>query len=109
MIRRQVSSLLLLSSLLASGAAAGCAKAGQSTASRAMDDATTTARVKTALLNDPNVTVARIEVETAKGVVTLSGQVKTVEERDAAIAAARRVHGVADVKSALQIQPGPAS
>lgn len=109
MIRRQISTLLLLSALLAPAAAAGCAKGGQSTASRAMDDATTTARVKTALLNEPNVTVARIEVETAKGVVTLSGQVKTAEERDAAIAVARRVQGVTDVKSALLIQPGPAS
>ena len=70
-----------------------------------IDDATVTTRVKTALLNDPDVGGLRIDVDTFKGVVTLSGRVKTKEEEAKAIALARRIGGVTDVKSTLQIQP----
>jgi osmotically-inducible protein OsmY len=70
-----------------------------------IDDATITTRVKTALLNDPDVGGLRIDVDTFKGVVTLSGAVKTAAERDQAVAIARRTPGVTDVKSTLQIQP----
>lgn len=70
-----------------------------------IDDATITTRVKTALLNDPDVGGLRIDVDTFKGVVTLSGRVKSEAERDKALAIARRIGGVTDVKSTLQIQP----
>jgi osmotically-inducible protein OsmY len=69
-----------------------------------IDDATITTRVKTALLNDPNVGGLRIDVDTFKGVVTLSGRVKTKEEEQRAIELARQVRGVTEVKSALQIE-----
>ena len=68
-----------------------------------VDDATITARVKTALLNDPATGGLRIDVDTFKGVVTLSGGVKSAAERDKAIAIARKTPGVVDVKSTLQI------
>jgi osmotically-inducible protein OsmY len=68
-----------------------------------IDDATITGRVKTALLNDPDVAGLKIDVDTFKGVVTLSGQVKSQAEADKAIAIARRTPGVADVRSTLQI------
>jgi len=67
------------------------------------DDATITVRVKTALLNEPDVAIARIEVDTFNGVVTLTGAVKTKEDEAKAIAAARAIHGVTDVKSNLKI------
>ena len=70
-----------------------------------IDDATITTRVKTALLNDPDVGGLRIDVDTFKGVVTLSGSVKTPQEEQTAIALARKVDGVVDVKSTLQINP----
>ena len=76
-----------------------------STVSTTIDDATVTTRVKTALINDPAIEAQRIDVTTSGGVVTLSGRVKTKEEEAKAIALARSVKGVADVKSALQIQP----
>ena len=63
------------------------------------------ASVKTAMLNDPTVGGMRIDVDTFKGVVTLSGAVKTAVERDKAIAIARRIGGVTDVKSTLQVNP----
>jgi hyperosmotically inducible periplasmic protein len=69
------------------------------------DDATISTRVKTALLNDLAITATTIDVETVKGVVTLSGRVKTKDDETRAIALARTVTGVSDVKSALKIQP----
>jgi hyperosmotically inducible protein len=66
-----------------------------------MDDATITARVKTVLLNDPQVGATKIEVSTAAGIVTLSGSVKSRTDEARAIQIARTVTGVRDVKSTL--------
>jgi len=92
---------LLVLALIAPLLLAGCGK----TVSDTIDDATITTRVKTSLLNDPVVGGLRIDVDTFKGVVTLSGRVKSQEEEIKAIALARKINGVSDVKSSLQIQP----
>jgi osmotically-inducible protein OsmY len=82
------------------------AACGGGTAIReSMDDASITTRVKTALLNEPGVNATRVDVETAQGVVTLKGSVKSQEEEQKAVAVARRITGVRDVKSTLQITP----
>jgi hyperosmotically inducible protein len=75
------------------------------TVGETIDDATVTTRVKTALLNDPDVGGLRIDVDTFKGVVTLSGRVKSKTEEDKAVAIARKISGVSNVKSTLQIEP----
>jgi hyperosmotically inducible protein len=75
------------------------------TVGETIDDATVTTRVKTALLNDPDVGGLRIDVDTTVGVVTLSGVVKSQAEADKAIAVARKIDGVKDVKSTLQVNP----
>jgi hyperosmotically inducible protein len=75
------------------------------TVGQTIDDATITTRVKTSLLNDPEVGGLRIDVDTFKGVVTLSGRVKTKQEEDKAMGLARKIGGVTDVKSTLTIQP----
>jgi osmotically-inducible protein OsmY len=75
------------------------------TVGQAIDDTTITTRVKTAMLNDPNVGGLRVDVDTFKGVVTLSGRVKSPAERDQAIGIARNIDGVVEVKDALQIEP----
>ena len=93
--------LLLAVTLLAPMLLTACGKSVDAT----VDDATITTRVKTSLLNDPDVATLRIDVDTFKGVVTLSGAVKSAAERDKAIALARKIGGVTDVKSTLQIQP----
>lgn len=67
------------------------------------DDATITTRVKTAFVNEE--TLLRIDVDTFKGVVTLSGRVKSKEEEQRAIELARKTRGVVDVKSTLTITP----
>jgi len=93
--------VLLAITLIAPLLLAACGK----TVGETIDDATITTRVKTALLNDPDVGGMRIDVDTFKGVVTLSGAVKSAVERDKAVAIARKITGVSDVKSTLQIQP----
>ena len=75
------------------------------TVGEAIDDTTITTRVKTAMLNDPAVGGLRIDVDTFKGVVTLSGRVKNPAERDQALALARNVSGVVEVKDTLQVIP----
>ena len=72
-----------------------------------IDDATITTRVKTALLNDPDVGALRIDVSTAAGVVTLSGAVKSPAEADRAVQIAHNIKGVKDVKSTLQVRDVP--
>lgn len=71
-----------------------------------IDDATITTRVKTAYINDPVVGALRIDVDTFKGVVTLSGQVKSKAEEQKAIELARSIQGVTDVRSTLQVGGG---
>jgi hyperosmotically inducible periplasmic protein len=93
--------ILLALTLVAPLLLSACGK----TVGETVDDATITTRVKTALLNDPDVGGLRIDVDTFKGVVTLSGAVKTAVERDKAVGIARKMTGVKDVKSTLQINP----
>ena len=93
--------ILLAIALIAPLLLSACGK----TVGATIDDATITTRVKTSLLNDPLVGGLRIDVDTFKGVVTLSGAVKSPAEHDKAIALARKITGVTDVKSTLQIQP----
>jgi len=69
-----------------------------------VDDATITTRVKTALLNEKGMDPTRIDVQTSQGVVTLTGRVKNKEEETKAVAVARGIRGVSDVKSSLQIE-----
>ncbi len=94
--------LALMLALAAPLLVAACGKSVGET----IDDATITTRVKTALLNDPGVNATRIDVSTTLGVVTLSGVVRSQAEADRAVAVARKIQGVKDVKSTLQIQPG---
>ena len=79
----------------------GCGK----TVGDTIDDATITTRVKTAFVNDPVVGALRIDVDTFKGLVTLSGRVKSKDEEEKAIALARKTKGVTDVKSTVVIEP----
>jgi len=79
----------------------GCGK----TLSETVDDAEITTQVKTAFVNDTTVNLLRIDVDTVKRVVTLSGRVETKDQETKAIALARKVKGVADVKSTLVIGP----
>ena len=80
--------------------AAGCRTAVDPLA---IADAQTAARVKTALVNDPDLGEHTIEVRVVLGVVELSGQVPTQAEADRAVAIAHGVAGVVDVRTNLQV------
>jgi hypothetical protein len=79
---------------------AGCGAATSAT----HDDASISTRIKIALLSDPQVGVLRIDAKTFQGVATLSGTVRSQADVERAIAVARRIGGVKDVKSELKIE-----
>jgi len=93
---------LALSLALALSACAGNPKL--ESAGEYIDDTLLTSRVKSVLLNDPNVSGLSINVETFKGTVQLAGFVKTVAERNRAIQLAREVSGVKQVKNDILIR-----
>jgi hyperosmotically inducible periplasmic protein len=72
-------------------------------ASQAVDDTTITAKVKSELIQDDLVKARNINVDTNRGVVSLSGQVQSAAERDKAVTLAKQVAGVLDVKDNLSI------
>lgn len=110
-MNRPLLSLLLIAGITLSACASSGGAGGTggfrpaSAVTAAMDDATISARVKTLLLNDTQVGATAIDVATIAGVVTISGTVKSKAEEARAIALARTVTGVTDVKSVLQINP----
>ena len=93
-------SWFLVLALVAPLVSAGCGK----TISDTMDDATVTARVKTAFINDPAVGAARIDVDTFRGVVTLSGSVKSQDQIAIATNLAQRQEGVQRVESNIAVR-----
>jgi hyperosmotically inducible protein len=104
MTRYRCSTLLLLTLTVAPLTVAACAgTTSRAARSTTPDDATITTRVKTALLNDPEIR-SKIDVDTFNGVVTLTGAVKTAVEGEKAVALARKINGVSDVKSTLKIE-----
>ena len=97
---------VVASVLISPVASVACGGATSTVASRpaaSTDDATISTRVKTALLNEPGVNATAINVQTASGVVTLSGAVKSNDEEQKAVATARQIPGVRDVKSQLKV------
>ena len=68
------------------------------------DDAMVTARVKKAIYNEPSLKVNDISVSTDNAVVSLSGAVKSRNERTKAAEVARHVEGVKLVKNELKVQ-----
>jgi osmotically-inducible protein OsmY len=91
---------LAFTALLA--ACAGTAK--QESTGEYIDDTVVTSRVKSVLLNDPNVSGLAINVETYRGTVQLSGFVKSASERNRAVQLAREVKGVRQVRNDMLIR-----
>lgn len=84
---------------------AACAgTAHESSTGEYIDDTVLTSRVKSALLNDPDVSGLTVNVESFKGTVQLSGFVKTVAERNRAVKLARAINGVKRVKNDILIR-----
>ena len=68
-----------------------------------LDDAAITAKVKSKLLDDPQVKGLKIDVDTRDGVVFLTGSVRSDNEKETAIQLARGTKGVRDVQANLTI------
>jgi osmotically-inducible protein OsmY len=63
-----------------------------------------TTKVKAAILNDPELKVLQINVETFKGVVQLSGFVESKAMMDRAVEVTRGVAGVKSVKANMRVR-----
>jgi hyperosmotically inducible protein len=83
--------------------AAATDRAADKTKAVASDSVITT-KVKASILAAPELKSMGIHVETEKGVVMLSGFVNTKAEANQAIAAAKSVEGVTNVKSAIKVK-----
>lgn len=71
----------------------------------AIDDSEITAKVKAAILAEPDLKTLQISVETVKGVVTLNGSVDSMPMSDRAKSLASAVAGVKDVDNRLVLKP----
>jgi len=69
-----------------------------------VDDTVITAKVKAAILNDPDLKATEINVETFKGTVQLSGFVSSRADIDKAVAVARNVKGVTAVRNSMLVK-----
>ena len=69
-----------------------------------LDDTVITTKVKAAILNEPTLKSAEINVETFKGVVQLSGFVSSSASISKAIEVAKGVTGVKSVKNSMHLK-----
>ena len=76
----------------------------QSSTGEYLDDSVITSKVKAKLLEDKEVSGLAVNVETFKGVVQLSGFVKSEAERQKAVQLARSVGGVKDIKNDIRLK-----
>lgn len=69
-----------------------------------VDNSVLTAKVKTAIFNEPTLKSAEIGVETFKGEVQLSGFVSTIAQTNKAVEVAKGVPGVTSVKNDMRVK-----
>lgn len=69
-----------------------------------VDDTVITTKVKTAILGDQTLKASEINVETFKGVVQLSGFVKSSADINKAVDVASKVQGVKSVKNDMRLK-----
>jgi len=82
---------------------AGCQAMTGETAGQNLDDGTLTTYVKTALAGERVNTLTRVGVETNNGIVVLTGEVETAQEKSRAGTVAAQVKGVRQVINNLQV------
>jgi osmotically-inducible protein OsmY len=109
-MKRNILFLAIIAAALALG---GCASntqtssqdSGKETPGQYVDDATVTAKVKTAIASDVGVKAAsNVNVETYRGVVQLSGFADSEDQAAKAVTAAKKVSGVRSVKNDIRIK-----
>lgn len=86
-------------------AVVGCASTQkQESTGQYVDDTVITTTVKAAIFNEPSLKVSEINVETFKGVVQLSGFVRSEDSIATAARVARGVNGVKSVKNDIRMK-----
>ena len=94
-----------LAGILLMATALGCAStAKQEGTGEYVDDTVITGKVKAAILNEPTLKSAEINVETFKGVVQLSGFVSSPAAASTAVAVTGKVAGVKSVKNDMRLK-----
>ena len=83
----------------------GCASTSKSEGvGEYIDDSVITTKTKAAIFNEPTLKSAEINVETFKGVVQLSGFVRSQADINKAVAVTREVGGVKSVKNDMRLK-----
>src|SRR3954463_2267024 len=90
--------------LVCLGALSGCQSLTGKTASQTMSDASISTAVQAKLTSDRPSNFPRIDVDTERGVVNLSGVVETEGQRTQAARLAQQVKGVVRVNNNLQLK-----
>ena len=105
-LRRRFAMIRALPLLTVLGVASSCAHGAAppvGTVGITLDDARVAAAVRSALLADPDLGLRAITVDVDRGVVSLSGVVRTDEEAARAATVSGRAAGVREVKSGLKV------
>ncbi|GEM_PF-5843085 len=74
---------------------------------QAMDDSAITAKIKNQFMNDSQLKLRDINVETMQGVVKLTGTVETEAEKNKAMELVKKMNGVTSVKDNLLMKEKP--
>jgi len=82
----------------------GCQAMTGATLGENIDDGNLTSYVKTKLASDKLVSLTRVGVETNKGIVYLTGEVETAEQKSRSGSLAFEVKGVKQVVNNLQVR-----
>ena len=97
-----------LTTILAAAAMAltlGCASTAKTEGTgEYVDDTVITGKVKAAILREPTLKSAEVNVETFKGIVQLSGFISSQANADTAVTVAKSVSGVKSVKNDMRIK-----
>lgn len=83
----------------------GCAASStQESTGEYIDDSTITAKVKTAIFNEPTLKSAEINVETFKGSVQLSGFVSSQADINTVLELTQNIKGVQNIENSMMIK-----
>jgi hyperosmotically inducible protein len=97
--------LASLAAAVLMAATLGCASTStKESTGQYVDDTAITGKVKAAILNEPTLKSAEINVETFKGIVQLSGFVSSSAAQGTAVAVAQKVEGVKSVKNDMRLK-----
>jgi len=97
--------LVLTAVLTGCAALAACAPTPRSEGTgEYVDDSVITTKVKAEILGDSQLKSAEINVETFKGVVQLSGFVRSQADIDHAVTLVRGIHGVKSVTNSMKLK-----